>query len=116
MTRLRTGAIALASLALTGALSACTGSSVEGTYFGTAGDTVLVLASDGRCGYTDDYDKDEGVKVEIEEKCSWSLSGKNLTLIGVSRSGSLTGFIGDDGSISIPDQGRWNGEIYTKQK
>ena len=97
-------------------LAGCSGgNSIQGTYFGTAGHTVLGLASGGKCGYTEDYDEDEGVQVEVDEECSWSLSGTNLTLIGVSQYGSLTAFVGDDGSISIPDQHRWNGEIYPKK-
>lgn len=112
--QLRLAAVGLGAMAV---LAACSGgSSIQGTYFGTAGDTVLVLASGGTCGYTDDYDEDEGVQVEVDEECSWSLSGANLTLIGVSQYGSLTAFVGDDGSISIPDQHRWNGEIYSKTR
>ncbi|MCI6556885.1 MAG: hypothetical protein SOW43_06100 [Schaalia hyovaginalis] len=105
----------LALLAIA-SLSACSsGNSIEGTYFGTAGDTALILESGGKCGYTDSYDPDEGLDLEISEDCSWSLSGSNLTLVGVSNRGSLTGFVGDDGSISIPDQQRWRGEIYSKK-
>lgn len=110
--------LALAPLILIGslALSACSSdNSIEGTYYGTAGDTALILESGGKCGYTDDYDPEEGLDLEVSEECSWSLSGTNLTLIGVSSSGSLTGFVGEDGSISIPDQQRWNGEIYSKK-
>lgn len=115
MKRTQSAAV-LAALTLAAALTACSGgNSIEGTYFGTAGDTVLILESGGRCAYTQDYDEDERVQLEIDEDCSWSLSGTNLTLIGVSRHGSLTAFVGDDGTISIPDQNRWNGEIYSKK-
>lgn len=107
-------AVAAATIVLT--LAGCSGgNSIEGTYFGTAGNTVLIFESGGECAYTEDYDEDEGVQLEIDEDCSWSLSGTELTLIGVSRHGSLTASVGDDGSISIPDQHRWNGEIYSKE-
>lgn len=107
-------AIAAVTIALT--LVGCSGgNSIEGTYFGTAGHTVLVLESDGKCAYAEGYDKDEDVQPEIDEDCSWSLSDTDLTLIGVSRHGSLSASVGDDGRISIPDQHRWNGEIYSKE-
>ena len=52
---------------------------------------------------------------EIDEDCSWSLSGNNLSLIGVISKGSLTVYVGDDDSISMPDQKHWHGEIYSKK-
>ena len=110
--------LALASLIPIGslALSACSfGNSIEGTYYGTAGHTALILESGGKCGYTDNYNPKKGLDLEVSEECSWSLSGTNLTLIGVIPHGSLTGFVGEDGRISIPDQQRWNGEIYSKK-
>lgn len=110
----RAFSVILAALAAVG-LAGCSSNSVAGTYFGSAGDTVLILDSNGTCGYTQDYDPEDGVQVEIEDDCQWSLSDKTITLVGVSRKGSLTGFIGEDGSISLPDQGvSWRGEIYTK--
>jgi hypothetical protein len=72
---------------------------------------VLILETGGGCAYTEDCDEDEGAQLEIDENCSWLLSGTDLPLIGVSRHGSLTASVGDDGSISNPDQHRWNGEI-----
>lgn len=109
---LTTSLLILGSVSLVGCSG---GNSIEGTYFGTAGDTALLLKSDGQCGYTEDYDPDEGLDLEVDEDCSWSLSGATLTLVGVSNKGSLTGFVGDDGSISIPDQPHWRGEIYSKK-
>ncbi|QWW19964.1 hypothetical protein I6B53_02295 [Schaalia sp. 19OD2882] len=98
------------------ALAACSsGPSIEGTYYGTAGDTVLILESGGKCGYTDDYDPEKGLDLEVSKDCSWSLSGSNITLIGVAKKGSLMGIVGDDGAISIPDQAKWRGEIYSKK-
>lgn len=128
MRHLRKSVTALAAALFLGvSVASCSGNSIEGTYFGTAGDTVLVLEADGKCGYTDNYDvasyTPDGqvatarqVRVEIDEDCRWSLSGTNLTLIGVSSSGSLTGSVGNDGTLSIPDQKSWSGEIYSKKK
>jgi hypothetical protein len=109
-------AATIAASIITLTLAGCSGgNSIEGTYFGTAGHTVLILESDGQCAYTEGYDEGEDVQLEIDEDCSWSLSGTDLTLIGVSRHGSLTASVGDDGRLSIPDQHRWNGEIYSKE-
>lgn len=105
--------LGVTSLAL--ALTGCSSNSIEGTYFGTSGHTVLILESSGECGYTEDYREGEIVQVEINEECSWSLSGANLTLIGVSSGGLLTGFVGDKGTLSIPDQVSWNGEISSEK-
>lgn len=111
---------------LAGALSlaSCsTGSSIEGTYFGTAGDTALVLGPDGTCGYTDDYDEDDGVQIGVEDDCSWSRSGTTITFTyktdeansSLRKTRTVTGAVGDDGALSFPDQDHWNGEIYTKE-
>lgn len=110
--------LALVPLVLIGslALSACSfGNSIEGTYFGTEGDTALLLESGGKCGDTEDYSPEEGLDLEVSDDCSWSLSGTNLTLIGVSDRGSLMGFVGENGTISLPDQDGWRGEIYSKK-
>lgn len=96
-------------------ISGCSTDAIHGTYFGTAGDTVLVLEQGGYCRYTDEYSADEGVQIDADDECSWSLSGTSLTLIGVSRHGSLFGQVGNGGEISIPDQYKWRGEIYTKK-
>ena len=115
---------AAAALTLALALSACsTGSSIEGTYFGTAGDTALVLGPDGTCGYTDDYDEDDGVQIGVEDDCSWSRSGTTITFTyktdeansSLRKTRTVTGAVGDDGALSFPDQDHWNGEIYTKE-
>ena len=103
-------AVTVATIAFT--LVGCSGGdSIEGTYFGTTGNTVLIFESGGECAYIEDRDEDEGVQLEVVEDCSWSLSGTDLTLICVSRHGSLTASAGDDESVSIPDPHRWNGEI-----
>lgn len=104
------------ALLATASLASCSsGSSIEGTYFGTSGRTALLLESGGKCGYTESYDPEEALDLEVSEDCTWSLSDSNLTLIGVSGSGSLTCFVGEDGSISLPDQQSWRGVIYSKK-
>lgn len=110
-------ALAATVLAVTAAsaLAGCSGDSVEGTYYGTAGDTVLILESGGTCFYTDDHDEGDMLDTEEMRDCTWTRSDATLTFINVSRHGSLVGALSDDGSISLPDQDRWNGEIYTKK-
>ncbi len=76
----------------------------------------MLLKSGGKCGYSEDYKEEEGVQIEVQEGCQWSSSDKNFTLVRSSESRALTGSINDDGTISIPDQTKWHGEIYTKKK
>ncbi|MBK1784993.1 hypothetical protein [Prauserella cavernicola] len=111
-----TGAVAVSVLGV--ALTGCGGSSVEGTYFGTAGDTILVIKSEGECLYSQEYK--EGQEIEdLDERdireCTWTVSGDHLTFSGlVKRGGTVQGTVSDDGSLSLPHQKTWNGEIYTK--
>ncbi|WP_156860199.1 hypothetical protein [Propionibacterium sp. oral taxon 192] len=114
--QLTRSAATLIAVGLGISLTGCFGKSIEGTYLGSAGNTVLLLKSGGKCGYSEDYKEEEGVQIEVQEGCQWSSSDKNFTLVRSSESRALTGSINDDGTISIPDQTKWHGEIYTKKK
>ncbi|MDK8657716.1 hypothetical protein [Actinotignum sanguinis] len=64
-------------------LTACSsGSSIEGTYLSTSTKGALKLESGGKCGYKKTYNPEK--ELEVEDDCAWSLSGSNLTLVGVS--------------------------------
>lgn len=113
--RLAAAAVLLGATML---LSGCGGSSIEGTYFGTAGDTALIVQDDGKCLYTEDYDEDDATSLDAEnmDECTWTSSDKSVTFDGLTSSGNtVTGTVQDDGSISLPDQNHWNGEIYSKK-
>lgn len=102
-------------LALAAALAGCGSSSAEGTYFGTAGDTALIINGDGTCLYTESYDEEDGVDLDEMSECTWTASKDQYTFAGISRSGTIVGTRSDDGSLSLPSQATWNGEIYTKE-
>lgn len=114
VTRIRTTVALAALVAMAFGLGGCGSASLEGTYFGTAGDTVLIVNDDGTCLYTESYDEEDGVQEDKMDDCTWTNSDNTYTFAGISRSGTITGTLSDDGSLSLPTQATWNGEIYTK--
>lgn len=74
------------------------------------------VARRGTRGYTQQYDEDKGVQVDVSDDCRWSLDVTDLTLEGVVSFGDLSATVRDDGTISIPDQlVLWRGEAYSKR-
>jgi hypothetical protein len=102
-------------------LAGCGGPSAEGTYIGSSEHTALIIQKDGKCQYTEDYDSENSDKENFDpenlQDCTWTNSDKDYTFSGLTQSkGTITGTLSDDGSLSLPDQEHWNGEIFTKQK
>lgn len=116
--RIRPAATFAALLAVAFGLAGCSSTSIEGTYFGSSEYTVLIMNEDQTCLYheksLDKIDKDKIQDYKMED-CTWTSSQGTYTIAGISKGGTVQATVNDDGSLSIPTQGTWNGEIYTKE-
>lgn len=94
-------------------LAAC-GGSPAGAYYGTAGDTLLIIDKDGTCQYTEDYEEGEKPDPEDFEECRWTNTEATYTFVGLVDE-TIVGTMSEDGALALPDQPGWNGEIYSPE-
>lgn len=84
MNRIRPAATFAALLAVAFGLAGCSSASIEGTYFGSEGDTVLIMNTDNTCNFSQHYDEEDGVQDAIEhydaKECTWTSSDGSYTL------------------------------------
>ena len=86
------------AIAATALLTACSGNNLEGTYLDAKeGRYMLILGEDGTCGHQEQTNP----QAEINDDCSWSRNGDELTFVGL-MSYNVYGTVNDDGSINHP--------------
>ncbi|WGH91758.1 hypothetical protein QDX23_05215 [Auritidibacter ignavus] len=101
--------LAIAASAL---LTGCSGDSLEGTYLDAKeGRYMLVLGEDSTCGHQERTNP----QAEIDDDCSWSRDGDELTFVGL-MSYNVYGTVNDDGSITIPHQNHVSSKLLQKQE
>lgn len=100
------------AIAATALFAGCSGNNLEGTYLDAKeGRYMLILGEDGTCGHQERTNP----QAEIDEDCSWSRNGDELTFVGL-MSYNVYGTVNDDGSITIPHQNHVTSKLLQKQE
>lgn len=100
------------AIAATALLTGCSGNNLEGNNLDAKeGRYMLILGEDGTCGHQEQTNP----QAEIDDDCSWSRNGDELTFVDL-MSYNVYGTVNDDGLITIPHQNHVASKLLQKQE